>query len=293
MTDSDEEDPLVDKKGSPPPPLPAVQEEGCISDFNSTLTSEDEGEENGAVFGDEEEWGSFRSTPLQVPPQLDTDSSTDTSPCVSPGKTIYSSSDLVHHHHHPGPTSLSPPDHSTQFHHCPISLRPSAPIRKIKALPSNTGSVTNTRSPPPPPPTVADSLPPPSSLVAKLFPSLNKERTLYRAANPVQPPSLPPPPPPLIQQSAVVSPCPGVESSVIEGVGGLSADMKVKLAQLEREINAFKNENATLEKLRVEKEQVKHVSLSLSLSLSLSFSLLFIITLITGFISSERGSGEV
>lgn len=288
MTDSDEEDPLVDKKGSPPPPLPALQEEGCISDFNSTLTSEDEGEENGAGFGDEDEWGSFRSTPLQVPPQLDTDSSTDTSPCVSPGKTIYSSSDLVHHHH-PGPTSFSPPDHSTQFHHCPISLRPSAPVRKIKALPSNNGSVTNARSPPPPPPpTVADSLPPPSSLVAKLFPSLNKERTLSRAANPVQPPSLPPPPPPLVQQSAVASPRPGVESSVVEGVGGLSADMKVKLAQLEREINAFKNENATLEKLRVEKEQVKH-----DLSLSLSFSLLFIITLITGFIPFERGSGKV
>ena len=79
-----------------------------------------------------------------------------------------------------------------------------------------------------------------------------------------------------------------MESSVVEGVGGLSADMKVKLAQLEREINAFKNENATLEKLRVEKEQVKHV-----LSLSLSFSLLFIITLITGFIPFERGSGKV
>ena len=276
MTDSDEEDPLVDKKGSPPPPpLPAVQEEGCISDFNSTLTSEDEGEENGAGFGDEEEWGSFRSTPLQVPPQLDTDSSTDTSPCVSPGKTIYSSSDLVHHHHHhhPNPTSLSPPDHSTQFHHCPISLRPSAPVRKIKALPSNTGSVTNARSPPPPPPpTVADSLPPPSSLVAKLFPTLNKERALSRAANPVQPPSLPPPPPPPIQQSAVVSPRPGVESSVVEGVGGLSADMKVKLAQLEREINAFKNENATLEKLRIEKEQVKHV-LSLPLILIIIYNL--------------------
>ena len=105
-----------------------------------------------------------------------------------------------------------------------------------------------------------ESLPPPSALVSKLFPALK------RAEEPKK--LIPNHPMKLHQVSdghAPFTKSPSPESS-IEGDSGirslsstsvaLSEDLKYKLNQLEEEIAKYREENANLEKLRREREEV-------------------------------------
>uniref|UniRef100_A0A1X7TNW4 Centromere protein J C-terminal domain-containing protein n=1 Tax=Amphimedon queenslandica TaxID=400682 RepID=A0A1X7TNW4_AMPQE len=268
VLDVDEEPLLVmgERKGPPLPhfPLPSVQEEEGLSDFNSTLTTD--GEEGRERFGDEEEWGSFKSTPMQIPPVLASTctTSTESSPYSSPKKLIALTSASIPHSSDFS-SSVSLPAHSpTPPPHA------SAPVRKVKVLASQGKTESQETDNPPLPSgdTVsAPSLPPPSSLVAKLFPSLSKERASSQAkikpttTNMQQPfvPSQPPTAsipqyqgPSLSTVHQTTAPFPKVGPSGIEGV---SDEIQDKLLQLEKEINTFKTENAALERLRVEKEQ--------------------------------------
>ena len=101
-------------------------------------------------------------------------------------------------------------------------------------------------------------LPPPSALVARLFPALKKEkRPLDLAVNPKKPKS-----------SHVEDKVPSPTSSVggDSGKGSMTAgssaasvmneELRRKLCLLETEIERFKSENASLEKLRKEREEV-------------------------------------
>ena len=271
VLDVDEEPLLVmgERKGPTLPhlPLPSVQEEEAgISDFNSTLTTD--GEEERERFGDEEEWGSFKSTPMQIPPVLASvcTTSAESSPCSSPRKLIALTSAYSAVPH-------SSPCYSSSSVSLPVNssnppLHPSATIRKVKVLTSQGKTVTQQTNNPPLPSgnTVpVDSLPPQSSLVAKLFPSLSKERVssqtkIKSATTDMQQPfassqaSVPQDQgPSLSTVHRTFTPLNVVDSSAIEGV---SDEIQDKLSQLEREINTFKSENAALERMRIEKEQV-------------------------------------
>ena len=108
-------------------------------------------------------------------------------------------------------------------------------------------------------------LPPPSALVAKLFPALKKDK---RPHNLMAVNSKPSSPKPAHAQSPHVDKTPSPTSSAggDSGKGSLAAgssatsvmneELRRKLCQLETEIERFKSENAALEKLRKEKEEV-------------------------------------
>lgn len=108
-------------------------------------------------------------------------------------------------------------------------------------------------------------LPPPSALVAKLFPSLRREKesaqTLDLNLNSKKPKPAQVPAP---QLDKVPSPTSSIGGD--SGKGSLAAgssatsmmneELRKKLCLLETEIERFKSENAALEKLRMEKEEV-------------------------------------
>lgn len=295
VLDVDEEPLLVmgERKGPSLPhfPLPSVQEEEGVSDFNSTLTT-DGGEER-ERFGDEEEWGSFKSTPIQIPPVLASTctTSTETSPCSSPKKLIALTSASIPHSSYFS-SSVSLPAHSPT-----PPLYPSAPVRKVKVLASQGRTETQETDDPPLPSSVAvsvPSLPPPSSLVAKLFPSLSKERVSSQAkvkpaTTDIQQPFVPSQPPtvsiPHYQGPSLSTAHQTLAHSPAVGPSGVSDEIQDKLSQLEKEINTFKTENAALERLRIEKEQVREYTVVSLLS--------FPLFCCTGFAVLEGRGGEI
>lgn len=107
-------------------------------------------------------------------------------------------------------------------------------------------------------------LPPPSALVAKLFPALRREkRPLDLTVNSNKPK---PPPGAGSPRGGDEASSPTSSAGGDSGKGSLSAgstatslmneELRRKLCLLETEIERFKLENSTLEKLRVEKEEV-------------------------------------
>ena len=99
-------------------------------------------------------------------------------------------------------------------------------------------------------------LPPPSALVAKLFPSLrkNKEAQNSRYIQSLNlPKQVPQGPPAVVATPPQLSAGGSVSSS---DVTGIDDQVKRKLMELEQEIARFKAENAALENLRKEREEV-------------------------------------
>ena len=133
---------------------------------------------------------------------------------------------------------------------------------------SSPGSIPNQATNPQQPSSVSyQQLPPPSALVAKLFPALKKDKRPHNitAVN-SKPPSKP-----TRAQSPHIDKIPSPTSSAggDSGKGSLAAgssatsvmneELRRKLCLLETEIERFKSENAALEKLRKEKEEVSFV----------------------------------
>ena len=109
-------------------------------------------------------------------------------------------------------------------------------------------------------PLVRPQLPPPSALISKLFPALRKEKVDSKKLTPLQ-----------VQGIAkdasiaiVKTPSPtmslegdsGKGSSLSSASSLLGDELRMKLCQLETEIERYRVENATLERLRREKEEV-------------------------------------
>lgn len=102
--------------------------------------------------------------------------------------------------------------------------------------------------------------PPPSALVAKLFPALRKEKRSLDLSKKLNPTHAP------LPHHADKTPSPTSSTGGDSGKGSLAAEstatsvmneeLRRKLCLLETEIERFKLENAALEKLRVEKEEV-------------------------------------
>lgn len=100
---------------------------------------------------------------------------------------------------------------------------------------------------------VHNSLPPPSALVSKLFPVLRRVEQPIAKARHVSEGQLP-----LIKSPSPISSTEGDSGirSLSSTSVALSEDLKYKLTQLEEEIAKYRSENANLEKLRKEREEV-------------------------------------
>ena len=263
--------------------LPAVQEDDEDSDLDSTLRSKHEYQ-----FGDEEEWDSFNAeTPKQIKPLSYV---TKKSPITSPGQYIGQNGATVNdtiakngNFVNGGPgrvrkvcilppaskmevvnssdsdstdtenSDIEYPIIQSQSQHIPMSTSShltssvqttSSPTTVCTS--SNTASSSITSS------TYLATLPPPSTLVAKLFPSLKKERDTAKAKMLEKVSTS-------AQQtnSTKRTPPPADTPPTLSLPNGLDVQVKEKLAQLEREIERFKTENAALEKLHIEKEEVE------------------------------------
>ena len=103
-------------------------------------------------------------------------------------------------------------------------------------------------------------LPPPSALVAKLFPSLRKEREIHKSKyiQALQLPNatVPKPESITVQSSNPLPPTSGSTVSSDIDTLDLSDKVKEKLIELENEIRRFKKENMALDNLRRERETV-------------------------------------
>lgn len=246
-------------------PLSVVNEE---EDLNSTLISPSPSpsQEREDKFEDENEWNSCKSTPLQVLPHTN---DTPLSPPLPP---------------------LSPPLSPLPLHQRISSSPLIAPpaIRKVKVIPNkgntpplydthheqNEGSSSNSSC------GHYEELPPPSALMARLFPSLKKEKLMAKnrfvqstsskphlpaittpisttPSNTVVPPTINPPSviPPTYALSTINSPSVAPPTPTPTTVT-YSKEIQDKLIELENEINTYKMENVALQKLRTEKEQV-------------------------------------
>lgn len=117
------------------------------------------------------------------------------------------------------------------------------PVRKVRVLPETTEQKVAQYN---------SDLPPPSALVAKLFPTLRKERETSKTKyiKSLQLPVKNPPSHGLVKDK---SPAPSEDST-----STLDKQVKEKLKELEEEIQRFKKENMTLDKLRKEREDVSN-----------------------------------
>ena len=217
--------------------LPSVKEDN--EDLNSTLTSHQtfEDDDDSSVhdcleFKDTEAWDSFSNNDTlksEVQPQH--------SPFTTRDSPFKANNDSINTNNM-------------------LPVKSNAPIRKVKILPAaavfndssssessdnETESLENVVSELP-------ILPPPSSLVAKLFPVLKKQRDTRQDKDENK----------LVSNTKQNTGLSHVDHSPVDPSinNTLNEQVKEKLMQLEKEINKFKSENATLEKMRIEKEQV-------------------------------------
>lgn len=245
-----------------------VQEDN--EDLNSTITSSQSLE-----FKDDEAWDSF--------------SNNETTPKVEKHQTPFA-----------GPSSykVSPINVKHDFNSTnteTVSSKSTVPIRKVKLVPANPATVFDTLQDDDTSSSSDDNksetsddissdlpnLPPPSSLVAKLFPVLKKQRDTKQETKGQELQDRPSSN--THQQKPVPSPVPA--PPVISN--GLNEQVKEKLMQLEKEINKFKSENATLEKIRIEKEQV-------CLPISICCMILIMINVVVvGFVEIKEGGHEI
>ena len=113
-----------------------------------------------------------------------------------------------------------------------------------------------------------EPLPPPSALVAKLFPALRKKEEYHRpglASNDEQPAPMTKTPSPSSSTSGGDS----GKGSLSSASALMNEELKKKLCQLELEIEKYKVENTSLEKLRKEREEVSIVSIIVCLCVML------------------------
>lgn len=110
--------------------------------------------------------------------------------------------------------------------------------------------------------------PPPSALVSKLFPALRKEREELKRQTLEQ--ITPTQAEAVIQPESVPTIQVGASKGTISSPVPMNEELRQKLCQLETEIERFRAENATMERLRIQKEQVCislhcHIRVSLTL----------------------------
>lgn len=263
--------------------LPVVQEDDEDSDLDSTLRSKHDDQ-----FGDEEEWDSFNAdTPKQIKPLSYV---AKKSPFSSSGQYFEQNGATVNdtiakngNFGNGGPgrvrkVCILPPTDKMEVVNSSDSDSTDAEISDIEypiiqsqsqhvpklTFPHPTSSVQPTSSPTTAQPstntatssttssTYLSNLPPPSTLVAKLFPSLRKERDTAKAKMLEKVSTN-------TQQANTTKRTPLRDGTppTLSLPNGLDVQVKEKLTQLEREIERFKTENAALEKLHIEKEEVE------------------------------------
>ena len=210
----------------------------------------------GVVFSDEEAWESFtHGSPAAHAGQRTVLNGAATpergTSWASPvkreqldqwGRTVFSSalpaSSL--HHHNPSPENV----HMKELPAVSPPL-PAVAMQKFDNHPQSSDPV---------PMSTLASLPPPSALVSKLFPALRREREesgkqgLSQMVTTSR--STPTSNPVLMQEDR----SPSVPSPVVQVP--MNEELKQKLCQLEIEIERFRGENAALERLKREKEEV-------------------------------------
>ncbi len=103
-------------------------------------------------------------------------------------------------------------------------------------------------------------IPPPSVLISKLFPALRKETVKLLPILQTPSPS----------QSSVDSVDSGKESSLSSVSSVMGDELRMKLAQLQTEIERYRSENGRLERLRKDKEEVSVCVCTIAVSLCIS-----------------------
>ena len=275
-------------------PLPSVQEDEEIEDLESTLRPS---HSRAVRFDDEEVWESFtngtpKHSPYDTPdftPRASPNISKESSPVLTSGENstvtiskpkisgavrkvrVLSSAPLsersvevdnvIEKDIPVNPTTSSTTIHPSlpSPHHIPNLTSVSPEHQNQDSGSSRHGNVS-----------YSSNLPPPSALVAKLFPSLRKDRdnqklhfieTLkQKGVDSTKQPTIiqssysPVPLPPPSNSEEVVS----IDEMHLCSPPSHEIDKQVreKLSQLEREISRFKMENGILEKLRIEREEV-------------------------------------
>ena len=225
----------------------------------------------GMEFGDDEAWESFNSGTPNSCPVLNTSSgSSNCTPVPSPVPSPRSKKDGSSL----GSVGMNPcqypqqpllrkvavlpdlPEHANRPHASPERSSHILPAKLFPPSTVQSPQVTPSNQPLSKPPVSSSqediTLPPPSALVAKLFPSLRKDREASRAHT---------------KQQVLARPL-DVAGSHVHGereMGGrgeeratesMSEQLRQKLALLESEIERFRSENAALERLRHQKEEV-------------------------------------
>ena len=234
----------------------------------------------GVMFSDEEAWESFtHGSPVTLKGQKVVSSGATTperatvcTTWASPvnreqldklGRTIFSSLLPASSIHNSYPTNIHPKEPAPLSQRLPAaappitshgqsSPSPDQPLHRqyqrestIPGLENNSQSRESAQT----------NLPPPSALVSKLFPALRKEREESRRQ--VVPPMV------ATSSRSVSAPNPSFVTTqgdtgppVPSPIVTMNEELKQKLCQLESEIERFRGENATLERLRREKEEV-------------------------------------
>ena len=273
-------------------PLPSVQEDEEIEDLDSTLRHT-----QAVRFDDEEVWESFthgtpKHSPYDTPdftPRASPNISKESSPVLTSGENstvtiskpkisgavrkvrVLSSEPLSERSVEVDNLSekdilVNPTTSSTTIHpslpsphHIPNLTSVSPEHQHQDSGSSRHGNVS-----------YSSNLPPPSALVAKLFPSLRKDRDTQKlhfietlkqkgVDSTKQPTAI------KSSYSSVPLPPPSISQDVVSidemhlcspPSHGIDKQVREKLSQLEREISRFKMENGILEKLRIEREEV-------------------------------------
>lgn len=239
----------------------------------------------GVVFSDEEAWESFtHGSPVTLKGQKVVSSGTTTpeqaTVCIawtSPvrreqldklGRTVFSSPLPASSIHNPLPTNIHPKQQATLSPHLPTTTPPIPPSHGQSSGPTSPSpdqllhrqyprdsTIPSLENHSQSKDTAQANLPPPSALVSKLFPALRKEREESRRQVI----------PPMVAASSRGLSAPTPSSVTTQGDTGpsvpspmvtMNEELKQKLCQLESEIERFRAENAALERLRREKEEV-------------------------------------
>ena len=238
----------------------------------------------GVEFSDEEAWESFtHGSPVTLKGQKVVSSGATTperatvrTTWASPvnreqldksGRTIFSSPLPASSIHKPYPTNIHPKEPATLSPHLPTATPPISSHGQSSGLTSPSpdqplhrqyprdSTIPGLENHPQSRESAQTNLPPPSALVSKLFPALRKEREESRRQ--VIPPMV------ATSSRSVSTPNPSFVTTqgdtgppVPSPIVTMNKELKQKLCQLESEIERFRGENATLERLRREKEEV-------------------------------------
>ena len=261
------------------PQYPAVEEDNDSTDggLDETLKPSLAA---GVVFSDEEAWESFtHGSPVTLKGQQMVSSGATTperatvcTTWASPvnreqldklGRTIFSSPLPASSIHSSYPANIHPEEPATLSPHLPAATPPiqshgqssPSPAQPLYRQYQRESTISGLENHSQSRESAQTNLPPPSALVSKLFPALRKEREDSRRQ--VIPPVV------ASSSRSVSAPNPGFVTTqgdtgppVSLPIVTMNEELKQKLCQLESEIERFRGENATLERLRREKEEV-------------------------------------